>query len=167
MGQSTYIRRGENVSRDQLREARRFPPCSNPFRTCSNIPSLSYASSICPPNRPETPMALAFSKRCSAPVRPYFVPRPTVRLSKGRSLAHAARMLASPPVGRANDFSARLGASLFLPPIRDEPRLKMQICCRMQSEASQPASQPAGRERERGATNGPSAEQALQSTHSC
>ena len=35
-------------------------------------------------------------------------------------------------------------ARLPLPPIRDEPRLKMQICCRMQSAASQPTRRGGG-----------------------
>ena len=152
MGQSTYIRRGKNVSRDQLREPkRRFGGSlrpQTPFGHTATNPCTSYASSMCPPNRPEgrDPDGVGVFKKAPAPLCGHISSLGPLFGSQkvGRSLAHAARMLASPPVGRANDFSARLGASLFLPPIRDEPRLKMQICCRMQSEASQPANQQGG-----------------------
>ena len=74
MGQSTYIRRGKNVSRDQLREPkRRFGGSlrpQTPFGHTATNPCTSFASSMCPPNRPEgrDPDGVGVFKNAPAPL---------------------------------------------------------------------------------------------------
>ena len=92
------------------------------------------------------------------PARPSSVLWPTVQLLKGRSHRPSHRL--PPAAGRPNE------RFLCPPSLRDEPRLKMQICCRMQSAANQPTSCMGGRGREEGNARGGQQMGPPQSKHS-